>query len=200
MLCLTRPTPAAWVDSALKNLDAVLVDHAHCELKAAQNALSLVPRALSRAMADELLALADEEMRHVRRVLDELDRRGLRLGTPPPDPYAAELRTLANRSRPGGRDARQALLDRLLVAALIEARSCERFRLLADGLAGAGQAALAAFYEELFEAEARHYRVFTELAAEAAGDRALARQRLGQLSLAEGEVCAKLGAAAAIHG
>jgi tRNA 2-(methylsulfanyl)-N6-isopentenyladenosine37 hydroxylase len=200
MLCLTRPTPVAWVTKALNDLDAVLIDHAHCELKAAQNALSLVPRALSRPMADALLSLADEEMRHVRQVLDELDRRGLRLGTPPPDPYAAELRTLANRSRPGGRDARQALLDRLLVAALIEARSCERFRLLADGLAGAGQAALAAFYEELFEAEARHYRVFTELSAEAAGDRALARQRLGELALAEGQVCDKLGAAPAIHG
>jgi tRNA 2-(methylsulfanyl)-N6-isopentenyladenosine37 hydroxylase len=200
MLCLTRPTPAAWVERALVDLDAVLVDHAHCELKAAQNALSLVPRALSRAMADELLALADEEMRHVRRVLDELDRRGLKLGTPPPDPYAAELRTLANRSRPGARDARQALLDRLLVAALIEARSCERFRLLADGLAGAGQPELAAFYEELFEAEARHYRVFTELASEAAGDRALAKIRLGELAQAEGEVCEKLGASAAIHG
>jgi tRNA 2-(methylsulfanyl)-N6-isopentenyladenosine37 hydroxylase len=200
MLCLTRPTPVAWVTKALNDLDAVLIDHAHCELKAAQNALSLVPRALSRPMADALLSLADEEMRHVRQVLDELDRRGLRLGTPPPDPYAAELRTLANRSRPGGRDARQALLDRLLVAALIEARSCERFRLLADGLAGAGQAKLAAFYEELFEAEARHYRVFTELSAEAAGDRTLARQRLGELALAEGQVCDKLGAAAAIHG
>lgn len=200
MLCLTRPTPVAWVTKALNDLDAVLIDHAHCELKAAQNALSLVPRALSRPMADALLSLADEEMRHVRQVLDELDRRGLRLGTPPPDPYAAELRTLANRSRPGARDARQALLDRLLVAALIEARSCERFRLLADGLAGAGQAELAAFYEELFEAEARHYRVFTELSAEAAGDRAIARQRLGELALAEGQVCDKLGAAAAIHG
>ncbi len=200
MLCLTQATPPAWVETALGDLDAVLVDHAHCELKAAQNALSLVPRALSRAMTDELLALADEEMRHVRRVLDELDRRGLRLGTPPPDPYAAELRALAHRSRPGGRDARQGLLDRLLVAALIEARSCERFRLLADGLRGAGHADLSSFYEELFEAEARHYRVFTDLAAEAAGDPALARARLGELARAEGELCAKLGAAAAVHG
>lgn len=200
MLCLTRPTPPAWVEKALENLDAVLIDHAHCELKAAQNALSLVPRALSRAMANELLALADEETRHVRQVLDELDRRGLRLGTPPPDPYAAELRAIAHRSRPGGRGAQDALLDRLVVAALIEARSCERFRLLADGLAGAGQAELAAFYEELFEAEARHYRVFTELSGEAAGDRAVARKRLAELALAEGEMCAKLGVTASVHG
>jgi tRNA-(ms[2]io[6]A)-hydroxylase len=200
MLCLTRPTPVAWVERALADLDAVLVDHAHCELKAAQNALSLVPRALSRAMAERLLALADEETRHVRQVLDELERRGLALGTPPPDPYAAELRALAHRSRPGGRDARHALVDRLVVAALIEARSCERFRLLADGLNGAGRAELGAFYDELFEAEARHYRVFVELAGEAAGDRALARQRLAELAAAEGDLCARLGSSAAVHG
>lgn len=200
MLCLTRPTDPRWVERALADLDAVLVDHAHCEMKAATNALSLAARSpdfpgVVRALVD----LAEEELRHFRAVLDELDRRGARLGKPPSDEYAAELRRLASSSA-RRRSAEDALVDRLLVGALIEARSCERFRLLADALAARGEAELAAFYADLFTAEARHFRTFVDLAEDASGDAAKVKRRLGELAEAEGELAARLGVSATIHG
>ncbi len=200
MLCLTRPTDPRWVERALADLDAVLVDHAHCEMKAATNALSLAARSpdfpgVVRALVD----LAEEELRHFRAVLEELDRRGAKLGKPPSDAYAAELRRLASSSA-RRRSAEDALVDRLLVGALIEARSCERFRLLADALAARGQAELAAFYADLFTAEARHFRTFVDLAEDASGDAAKVKRRLGELAEAEGELAARLGVSAAIHG
>lgn len=200
MLCLTRPTDPRWVERALADLDAVLVDHAHCEMKAATNALSLAARSpdfpgVVRALVD----LAEEELRHFRAVLEELDRRGAKLGKPPSDAYAAELRRLASSSA-RRRSAEDALVDRLLVGALIEARSCERFRLLADALAARGQAELAAFYADLFTAEARHFRTFVDLAEDASGDAAKVKRRLGERAEAEGELAARLGVSAAIHG
>ena len=201
MLCLTERTAPGWVETALADLDAVLVDHAHCEIKAANNALSLAARAVSAAMAEALAALAEEEVGHFRRVLEELSRRGLSLGLPPPDPYAAELRAIAHRSRPGGRSAVEALLDRLLVGALIEARSCERFRLLTDALGARGEHVLSAFYDELFASEARHYRTLLDLAIEAAaGDEAEVKRRLAELAALEGALCRQLGQGASIHG
>jgi len=102
MLCLTSPTQAAWIEAALDDLDAVLVDHAHCEIKAATNALSLASR-VPAAMAPRLAALAEEEVRHFREVLDVLGARGLALGMPAEDRYARELRAIAHRSAPAGR-------------------------------------------------------------------------------------------------
>src|SRR5262249_43160156 len=121
MLCLTCPTSPRWLDAALADLDRVLADHAHCEMKAASNALSLATRfPEAPRIVRALVRLAEEELAHYRAVLDELERRGIPLGTPPVDAYAAELRKLAASLRPrGGRDA---LVDRLLVAATIEAR------------------------------------------------------------------------------
>ena len=201
MLCLTERTSPGWVEIALADLDAVLVDHAHCEIKAAQNALSLAVRAQDAAMAQALADLAEEEVRHFRQVLDVLTARGLSLGVPPADAYAAELRQAAHKTRPNGRTADDTLLDRLLVAALIEARSCERFRLLADRLAERGDAELAAFYEELFAAEARHYRVLFDLAARSAGgDDRRVRGRLAELANEEAAICRKLGESATVHG
>lgn len=210
MLCLTRPTDPRWAALALRDIDAVLVDHAHCEMKAASNALSLAARSPSfprvvRALVD----LAAEEIAHFRRVLDELERRGVALGKPPVDAYAAELRKLSSTTAKR-RDAEDSLTDRLLVGALIEARSCERFRLLADALAEQGQAELAAFYEELFAAEARHFRTLCDLAVEVTAsrrpratpeaDEAHVKARLAELALAEGDIVARLGVGATIHG
>ena len=200
MLCLTRPTDPRWVERALADLDAVLVDHAHCEMKAATNALSLAARSpdfpgVVRALVD----LAEEELRHFRAVLEELDRRGAKLGKPPSDAYAAELRRLASSSA-RRRSAEDALVDRLLVGALIEARSCERFRLLADALAARGQAELAAFYADLFTAEARHFRTFVDLAEDASGDAAKVKRRRGARAAAAGALAARRGGGAAIHG
>jgi tRNA-(ms[2]io[6]A)-hydroxylase len=179
MLCLTRPSDPAWIDAALSDLDAVLVDHAHCEMKAASNAMALAVRAAHLPhVVRELALLAEEELRHFRQVLAELDRRGLALGPPPVDPYAATLRKLAAASGKGGGHT-AALIDRFLVAALIEARSCERFRILERALAERGGAdELRAFYADLLAAEARHFRTFTDLAIDVAGgDEARVRAR-----------------------
>lgn len=165
MFCLRVPTDPAWARQAISDLDAVLVDHAHCEMKAATNALSLVMRhpgdlALVRALTD----LAREELDHFRRVVAFLSRRGLELGAPPIDNYAAELRRavaqLPNANIPS-------LTDRLLVGAIIEARSCERFKLLLDALPPDTSPELRVFYDELFACEARHYRMYVDLARDA---------------------------------
>lgn len=200
MLCLVQPTSAAWVTAALRDLDAVLIDHAHCEMKAAMNALSLSARAPNPRMASQLAALAEEEASHFREVVHELEERGLALGMSPKDVYAESLRAAAHRTRPQGRSNEETLVDRFLVAALIEARSCERFRLLADALAASGSP-MADLYERLFAAEARHYRTFLDLATEAArGDAARVKARLAELAIEEAGVCNTLGALPEIHG
>jgi tRNA-(ms[2]io[6]A)-hydroxylase len=192
------------VTHALADLDSVLVDHAHCEMKAASNALSLAARSAAfPRVVRALVELAEEELVHFRRVLDELERRGIPLGHPPSDPYAVDLRRAASSTaRPQKWRAGGAawLVERLLVGALIEARSCERFRLLSDALGERGEAELAAFYDELFAAEARHFRLLVDLAAEVAGDAAPVRARLAELSRAEGEIVQRLGGDAAVHG
>ena len=199
MLCLTVATDAGWLAAAARDLDAVLVDHAHCEMKAASHALSLVARhpgdfELSRA----LTALARDEIDHFDRVVVFIERRGLSLGHPPIDEYAASLRREASRLP---RDGTPLLADRLLVAALIEARSCERFKLLLG--AASGDAELLAFYEELFTCEARHFRTYTDLARRACGgDEGLVARRLRMVAEIEGGIVAsRLGAPrAAVHG
>jgi len=206
MLCLTRPTSDRWLVAALENLDAVVVDHAHCEMKAASNALSLAVRASQTpGVVSVLVSLAEEELAHFRRVTGELERRGIPLGLPPPDGYAAELRKIvrANRDTSAGeaRQKMQALVDRLLVAALIEARSCERFRLLSEALKDRGPADLAALYEELLAAEARHFRTFVDLAHQVARtDEAWVDERLRQVAELEGDLASRLERAPAIHG
>lgn len=199
MLGLRHATDPGWARRAADQLDDVLVDHAHCELKAASNALSLAGRSPGfPSVARALVDVAEEEIRHYRQVVAELDRRGTPLGKPPVDVYAAELLKRAMAST-RGRSAAESLSDRLLVGALIEARSCERFRLLADELAARGGAELAAFYEELFAAEARHYRTFVDLAIEVRGE-AAARARLVELAAIEAEVARATGGGASIHG
>jgi tRNA-(ms[2]io[6]A)-hydroxylase len=211
MLGLKAETDAAWVDHAIGDLDRVLVDHAHCEMKAASNALSLAARhpdtpEVVRALA----AIAREEIEHFERVLEVLAARGLALGPPPVDEYAAALRRGAAADRRGPDVG--PLADRLLVGALIEARSCERFKLLAARLErheGARERGLGTFYAELLAAEARHYRTMVDLAALAA-ERATGAGRAAVLArldvLAEREAAIVRGlvqparARATIHG
>jgi len=183
MLGLKRPTDPSWARIALSNLDAVLVDHAHCEMKAASHAMSLAtrhPHDLKMVLA--LIDLAREELDHFAQVVKELARRGIELGPPPIDDYAAELR---KRVRSGE------LADRLIIAALIEARSCERFKLLLEAMKP--DHPMYAFYTELFEAEARHYRTFVDLAIAAHGDEAEIRARLDRALEIEAEIIAGIG-------
>jgi tRNA-(ms[2]io[6]A)-hydroxylase len=148
-------------------------------------------------IARALVDLAEEELRHFRAVVDELERRSIPLGRPEVDVYAVELRKIAQAG--GKKSPELSFVDRLLVGALIEARSCERFRLLADVLAQRGDA-LAAFYEELFASEARHYRTLLDLAIEVSGDEPAVRARLTELARAEGELASRLGHLPSIHG
>jgi tRNA-(ms[2]io[6]A)-hydroxylase len=199
VLCLLHSTDPRWATTAVASLPELLADHAHCEMKAASNALSLATRwPASTRLAGALALIAEEELRHFRAVVEELDRRGIPLGKPEVDVYVAELRKASNIS--GKQTPEASLIDRLLVASLIEARSCERFRLLADALA-ARDHELAPFYDDLFVCEARHYTTMVELAIEASGgDEDPVRARLSVLARQESEIAARLGVRPLIHG
>ena len=159
MLHLKCTTPKAWIETALANLDQVLVDHAHCEHKAAVTALALTsqyPDHLPRVR--ELAALAQEEAGHFADMVQICNERGLQLGRPPKDPY---VKALLNQTRQGYLDH---LVDRLLICSIIEARSCERLKLLAENLS---DAALRKTYDSFWRAEAGHHMLFIRLAEEA---------------------------------
>lgn len=184
--CETDPR---WLPHALAHLDEVLVDHAHCEKKAAANALSLlqaypeVP-----GLPAHMARLAREESGHLARVLQLLERRGLALGRDRGDPYAQALQALV---RTG---AAQRQLDRLLVAAIIEARSCERLELLAAGLT---DPTLQRFYAELARSEDGHQTLFLRLAARVQQE--AVTPRLQELLHAEEALVLRLPVRAAIH-
>ncbi len=193
MLCLTVPTDPSWIAHAVRDLPAVLVDHAHCEMKAAANALSLAARHPDDLrLVQALSELAKEEIDHFQRVVRFLEARGLALGTPPVDAYAKELRKATN-TLPVLDVPNHHLVDRLLVGALIEARSCERFQLLCEALEGGPEPELYAFYRELFACEARHFRTYVDLAVSAAGgDRETVTRRLAAMADHEGAVVSRL--------
>jgi len=190
MLGLLVPTDPRWVEVALGDFDAVLLDHLHCELKAASNAMAIVARHPTNArLVRELTALAREELEHVLQVHERVVSRGIAPRPPDRDPYAAALRQA---SALRGSDPR---VDRLLVAALIEARSCERFSLLREH---APTDDLRTWYAALFESEARHYRLFASLAEDVVGaDRA--RERLAQLAEHEAVIVQELPLLARVH-
>ncbi len=192
MLHLLQPTPTHWVAAVRDNLDGLLADHAHCELKAAQSALSLIGRfgAEEPQLIEPLADLAREETQHFRQVNQHIEARGGTMTRPGKDEYVNALRT---RAREDHGDA-PVLLDRLLIAALIEARSCERFKLLAEGLTDE----LAEFYRALMAAEARHFTLFFGLAEQRFG--ADARRRLELLAEREAEVVHHLPLGPTVHG
>ena len=188
-----RKTDAGWARQALSDVPALLADHARCEQKAAATALSLItsyPR--HPILAQPLARLAQEESSHFFKVLSEMTRRGLCLGRDVGDPYARGLLAVAS----SGGDER--LRDRLLISALIEARSCERFELLSEAAPAAGEERLGRLYRELFAAEARHHALFLDLAARVFGDEP-SRTRLAELQEVEAELCRALPPRAAIH-
>lgn len=194
MLGLLTPTDPVWVEAVEEDLDRLLSDHAHCELKAAQSALSLVARFGGEipAMVEPLVALAKEETDHFHQVQQRLAARGRRMGPPAIDEYVQGLRTAARRDG----SAVPTLLDRLLVSALIEARSCERFKLLAEHL---GSSSLRSLYRELMASEAKHYRLFSGLAETHFGVDS-ARGRLDDLARREAEVADRLPLGPTVHG
>lgn len=158
MLGLKLPTDPRWVNLAEKELEEVLTDHAYCEQKAATYCISLIQQYPERVdIVRELAPIVTEEWGHFRSVLAELEKRNLTLGKQRKDEYVGKL--LAFQKKGGSQEDR--LLEKLLTCALIEARSCERFRLLSLHLK---EEALRKFYHKFMVAEAGHYHLFIELA------------------------------------
>lgn len=189
MLKLLCDTPSDWLQHALANLDEVLVDHAHCEKKATATALSLLTSYPDNPpLAQAMAALAEEEAGHLRLVVEALHARGLKLGRDPGDEYAQKLM-----SQVRGGDVR--LLDRLLVAACIEARSCERLKLLADNVP---EPELADLYRLLWRAEAGHFALFTDLARKLY-PLAVVDKRLEEILRIEADIIQALPVRAVVH-
>ncbi|RYY40784.1 MAG: tRNA-(ms[2]io[6]A)-hydroxylase [Chitinophagaceae bacterium] len=158
ILGLELPTDPRWVDLAALSLAEILTDHAWCEQKAAITCITILQRNSDRAAVVEALApIVTEEWGHFRLVLAELKKRGLQLGRQRKDDYVNRLLTFAQKG--GSHDDR--FLDHLLMMALIEARSCERFKRLSEGL---DDPQLRKFYRRFMESEAGHYALFIELA------------------------------------
>lgn len=159
-------TPQQWIDNALANQDLMLIDHAHCEKKAASTALSLMYRYVDNTdLLNKMSRLAREELRHFEQVLAIMKKRGVEYCHLTPARYAAGLRQAVRTEDPGR------LVDVLIVGAIIEARSCERFAALAPFL----DEKLADFYTSLLKSEARHYQDYLSLAEQAAGESIKAR-------------------------
>jgi tRNA-(ms[2]io[6]A)-hydroxylase len=177
---LAIPTPDAWVDAALSQLDALLLDHANCELKAASTALGFLYRYPERvALAQRMSRLAREELRHFEQVRQVMDDMGIGFERLSASRYAGGLRAAV---RPKDPDR---LLDLLLVGALIEARSCERFARIAPRLPDG----LGRFYSGLLASEARHFEQYLEFARkETEADAAVVDARLDTLRALEAEL------------
>ena len=194
MLGLLTPTDPRWVEVAAQDLPRLLTDHAHCELKAAQMALSLVARygGEAPALIAPLVDLAREEAEHFRQVHGRLEVHGAPLSIPGTDDYVRALQKAARPDHPKV----PILLDKLLICALVEARSCERFKLLSQHLPNEDDQT---FYKELMASEARHYRLFVQLAEELFGQKA-ARDRLRTLAEREADIVRSLPLEATVHG
>lgn len=158
ILGLQLPSDPRWVDLASISLEEILTDHAYCEQKAATSCISLIQRYPEKQkLVNELSPIVTEEWGHFRQVLAELTRRNLSLGRQRKDAYVNKLMEFQVK----GGSAEDILLDRLLIFALIEARSCERFKRLSEGL---NDDYLQKFYRRFMESEAGHYHLFIELA------------------------------------
>ena len=185
MLGLKLPTDPRWADIAGKNTEEILADHAWCEQKAAASGMSLIILFPDKArLVDTMTELVAEEWNHFSRVLDEIKKRGYTLGKSRKDEYVVRLSAL---ERKGGSQGQQ-LMEKLLINALIEARSCERFKLLSEQIPDAD---LAAFYRELMASEAGHYRVLLDLANEYMPP-ATVKKRWNELLEQEADIIASL--------
>jgi tRNA-(ms[2]io[6]A)-hydroxylase len=187
---LQQPTSAAWIEQAIAHLDIILLDHSHCERKAAGVAMNLMFRyPSSHKLVRVLTAIAQEELEHFEQVNQWLERRSIAMAPLSAPPYAAGLKTQIRPLEP------QRMLDSLLVAGLIEARSHERLGLL--GL-HCPEPALAQFYRGLMASEARHYGLYWTLAT-TYFERDQVNQRLAELALVESELLATLHPEPRIH-
>lgn len=193
MLGLKLPTDPRWVNIVEKNIEEILTDHAYCEQKATSTAISLIvsfPEYTE--LVQEMVALVKEEISHFKMVHDRILEKGWTLGRDRKDEYVVQLLTFF----PKGGSRTTQLVHRLLYAALIEARSCERFRLLSEELQ---DKELAEFYRKLMVSEANHYTMFLGFARQY-GDRKEVDQKWNELLDYEAEIMKNLSKSETIHG
>jgi len=184
MLHLQSESAQRWLGQVDNHLSEILIDHAHCERKAATTAMNLMNSYTeNRDLCVEMTRIVEEELEHFEMVLELLDRRGVAFRRLAAGPYGRRLNRLIRGTEP------DRAVDRLLVASLIEARSCERFSLLSSHVQQR-EPELAEFYAGLFESEARHHTTYVRLAEDFA-DRDVVRQRLDQLSAEEAAIIAE---------
>lgn len=193
MLGLKLPTDPRWANIAESNLEEILTDHAWCEQKAASNAISLIAyNSEHQELVRDLTAIAIEEMQHFQMVVDIIQKRGYTLGRERKDDYVNQLMKFAKKD--GSRN--MAFIDRLLFAAMVEARSCERFRVLSQNIK---DKELAKFYYDLMVSEANHYTTFLSFARQYSVDVNVDKRWKEWLDF-EGELIQSYGKTEAIHG
>jgi tRNA-(ms[2]io[6]A)-hydroxylase len=181
MLGLKLVTDPRWANAAEKSLEEVLIDHAYCEQKAATTGISLIVQYPEfEKMVKTCTAIVAEEWGHFRKVLKELDKRGFKFGPQRKDAYVNELMKLITR----GGDRNEQVAERLLLLAMIEARSCERFRVLSLNMSDPD---LREFYHEFMVSEAGHYVTFIDLAKEYKGE-AYVKKRWQEILDGESEI------------
>ena len=193
MLGLKLNTDPRWANIAENNLENILSDHAWCEQKAASNAINLITQNSEKEeLVVELLSVAQEELDHFAQVLQIIKERGYKLAREQKDDYVGQLMKFIRKG--GSRDDQ--LVERLLFAAMIEARSCERFRLLSESLK---DKKLAAFYRELMVSEASHYKLFLNFAKKYA-DKTNVEKRWKEWLEGEAKIVADFGKSETILG
>ncbi len=194
MLHLQSESDQRWLAQVDTSLDEILIDHAHCERKAATTAINLLNSYTDDLqLGEEMTTIVQEELEHYWMVIKLLSDRQIPFRRLQPGPYGRKLNGLIRQREP------DRAVDRLLVAGLIEARSCERFNLLRQHFHGRDPV-LAAFYDGLFESEARHHSTYVRLAENFYdGDRARVRERLDELSAEEARIVAEGSHLARMH-
>jgi tRNA-(ms[2]io[6]A)-hydroxylase len=193
MLGLKLPTDPRWANIAEKNIEEILTDHAYCEQKAASSAISLIILYPEKTELVEAMAeLSREEMEHFQMVHERIVKRGLALGKPRKDEYVRQIMDFFSKNV----SREQRLTQNLLIAALIEARSCERFRVLSENIE---DKELAEFYRKLMVSEANHYTMFLKFARQY-GNREKVDEMWQSLLTYEADVMRSLGKEEKIHG
>lgn len=194
MLGLKLSTDPRWINIAEKNLSEILIDHAYCEQKAASHAISLIVNFPEYPeLVETMTKLAQEELKHFEMVIQKLKERNIPFGQERKDEYVNMLYAFI---RKGGR-RESVLIDRLLFAAMIEARSCERFKLLSENI---NDDDLKSFYRELMISEAQHYTTFIKLAHQLCGHIENIDKRWQEWLDYESNIIQKFGTKELIHG
>ena len=192
MLSLKSETDVKWLEQVDADLDSVLIDHAHCEKKAAGTAMNLIVAYVdNEQLCRDMTEIVNEELEHFHMVLDVLKKRDVEFKRIKPSSYGRRLHDLVRKQEP------MRAVDRLLIAGLIEARSCERFSQLADHIKDR-EAELSEFYQSLFESEARHHSTYVRLAHDYATENEV-RERLEELADHEARIIAEGDPVARMH-